>query len=71
MTTLLEMFALRAREFAEEVARLGQLHLMGAAFLDAMEEIARRRTLCDAAREEIERHEDYVEAMLSYGVSAS
>ena len=44
---------------------------MGAAFVDAMEEIARRRTLCDAAREEIERHEDYVEAMLSYGVSAS
>jgi hypothetical protein len=30
-----------------------------------MQEIERRRTVCDAASEEIKRHEDYVEAMRS------
>jgi hypothetical protein len=65
MSPLAETFALRAREFSDEVARLGQCHFMEGAFIGVMQEIERRRTVCDAASEEIKRHEDYVEAMRS------
>jgi hypothetical protein len=71
MSALLEIFALRARALSDEVALLGQHRFIGAAFVDAMQEIARCRTLCDAAREEIERHEDYVEAMRSYSSASA
>ena len=70
MSPLLEIFALRAREFSDEVARLGRYHLIDAAFVGVMQEVERRRIACDAAREGIERHEDYVEAMRSYAASA-
>ena len=38
-----EVFALRAREYSDEVARLGEYQQFGQAFLDAMAEVNRRR----------------------------
>jgi hypothetical protein len=56
---------------SDEVARLGEYRIFGAAFVDAMAEVNRLRGLCDEAQDELERHEDYVEAMRAHGASAS
>ena len=50
-----EVFALRAREYSDEVARLGKFRQFGLAFLDAVAEVDRRRVLCEKAREELVR----------------
>jgi hypothetical protein len=71
MWKLVEVFALRAREFSDEVARLGEHQHVGEAFLASMAEVKRLRALCDQAREDLERHMDYVEAERSDGTSVS
>jgi len=60
-----EVFALRAREYSDEVARLGEYQQFGQAFLDAMAEVNRRRVRCENAREELARCLDH-----EFGLSA-
>ena len=53
---LVEVYAVRAREFSDVVARLGQHENRGAEFEELMEEIRRRQALCRAAGDELERY---------------
>ena len=62
MGPLLEALAIRAREFSDEVARLGEYQKFGQPFLDALAEVDRRRALCDESREELQRHLDQLSA---------
>jgi hypothetical protein len=61
-----EVFALRAREYSDEVARLGTFQQFGQAFLDAVAEVDRRRVLCEKAQEELVRRLNH-ESGLSAG----
>jgi hypothetical protein len=56
---LMQEYALRTREFSNVVARLGQFNNVGAALLDAMEEIEELRSVCMGAGNELNR---YIEA---------
>lgn len=71
MWQLVEVFAQRAREYSDEVARLGEHRHPGEAFNDAMAEVKRRGVLCDEARQEIERHVEYIDTERSYRTSTS
>jgi hypothetical protein len=51
--TEVQVFALRAREYSDEVARMGKFRQFGQAFLDAVAEVDRRCVLCEKAREEL------------------
>ena len=53
---LLELYALRAREFSDGVARLGRHGQIGPEFLALIDEIKRRRGLCDAAAAELDQY---------------
>jgi len=53
---LVEVYAVRAREFSDAVARLGQHENSGAEFEELMAEIRRRHALCRAAGDELERY---------------
>ena len=53
---LIELYALRAREYYETVSRLGQHKEIGRELLGLMEEIKRRRTLCDETAEKLDRY---------------
>lgn len=53
---LVEVYAVRAREFSDAVARLGQHENRGAEFEKLMEEIKTRQALCRAASDELERY---------------
>jgi len=55
---LSELYARRAREFSDAVARLGQHQQIGPEFLGVVQEIMRRRHRCDAAA--VKLHE-YIE----------
>jgi hypothetical protein len=46
---LVRVYAIRAREFSDTVARLGQHKEIGAELLDLLKEIERRHDLCVAA----------------------
>jgi hypothetical protein len=53
---LVEVYALRAREFSDAVARLGKHTHPGPGTLGLMEEIKRLQTLCIAAGDEVGRY---------------
>ena len=53
---LLELYALRAREFSDAVACLGRHGEIGPEFLALIDEIERLRGLCDAAAAELDRY---------------
>lgn len=53
---LVKIYAIRAREFSDAVARLGRHAEMGPESLSLLQEIRRRRELCCSAGDEIERH---------------
>jgi hypothetical protein len=53
---LIEVYAIRAREFSDAVARLGQYSQVGPEFLRAWEEIQQRLALCNAAGDELGRY---------------
>ena len=53
---LLELYALRAREFSDAVARLGRHQQIGPEILGLIQEIERLRGLCDAAATELDRY---------------
>jgi hypothetical protein len=54
---LIEIYAVRSREFSEAVAQLGLKHAQtGPPFRDAMEESTRLQALCDSARAQLEKH---------------
>ena len=53
---LVEVYAVRAREFSDAVARLGQHEDSGPEFEELMGEIKRRHALCMAATDELERY---------------
>ena len=53
---ILEIYALRAREFSDGVACLGRHDQIGPEFLGLIDEIKRRRGLCDAAATELDRY---------------
>ena len=56
MRQLVEVYALRAREYSDEVARLGEHQPFGEAFTGAMAQVHRRRALSEKALTELERH---------------
>ena len=58
MGPLLEVLALRARQYSDAVAGLGEHQKRGQAFLDGLVEVDRRRALCDESREELQRYLD-------------
>jgi len=62
MGSLIEALALRAREYSDEVARLGEYQKVGQPFLDALAEVDRRRALCDESREDLQRYLDQLSA---------
>ena len=53
---LAEVYAIRAREFSDAVARLGRHGQIGPEFLALIDEIKRRRGLCDAVAAELDRY---------------
>ena len=53
---LVELYALRAREFSDGVACLGRHDQIGPEFLGLIDEIKRRRGLCDTAAAELDRY---------------
>ena len=53
---LLELYALRAREFSDAVARLGRHQQIGPETLGLIQEIERLRGLCDAAAADLDRY---------------
>ena len=53
---LVELYALRAREFSDAVARLGRHQQIGPETLGLIQEIERLRGLCDAAATELDRY---------------
>jgi hypothetical protein len=55
---LVEAYAIRAREFSDAVARLGQHSHVGPDFLEVWEEIRRRQALCVEAGDELGRYID-------------
>jgi hypothetical protein len=65
-----QLYAIRAREFSEAVARLGQIDEIGPDLWILMEEIIRRHVLCNAAGDEFDRYVQE-EAHFGRGVSSS
>ncbi|HEY7391342.1 MAG TPA: hypothetical protein VH640_22695 [Bryobacteraceae bacterium] len=59
---LIEVYAIRAREFSDAVARLGQYSHVGPEFLEVWQEIQQRLALCNAAGEELGRYIDETSA---------
>jgi len=53
---ILEIYALRAREFSDGVACLGRHDQIGPEFIALIDEIKRRRGLCDEAAAELDRY---------------
>jgi hypothetical protein len=51
----MEVYAIRAREFSDAVARLGKHPQIERELLGLLDEIKRLRGLCDEAAEELER----------------
>jgi hypothetical protein len=56
MRSLSEQYALRAREFSDKVALLGQYDHIGWEVLKLFKEIKRQRALCSDAEEKLERY---------------
>ena len=52
---LVRVYAIRAREFSESAARLGQQASIGPEFLQWWREVQRRRALCNDAGDELNR----------------
>jgi len=53
---LTQVYAVRARQFSETVARLGTINSNGPDLVRLMRKIKRRRALCDAASAELDRY---------------
>jgi hypothetical protein len=53
---LVQRYALRAREFSDAVARLGEHAHIGPEFLQVMEEIKRLHVFCSATENELDRY---------------
>jgi hypothetical protein len=54
---LVQRYAIRAREFSDAVAALGrEAHLGPSASRQRLEEIRRRRNLCNQVADEVERY---------------
>jgi hypothetical protein len=53
---LIEVYAIRAREFSDAVAGLGQHSHVGPEFLKMWEEIQQRLAMCNAAGDELGRY---------------
>jgi hypothetical protein len=53
---ILELYALRAHEFSDAVARLGRHHQIGPELLAVIHETKKLRGLCDAAAEELDQY---------------
>ena len=53
---LVRVYAIRAREFSESAARLGQQARIGPEFLEWWREVQRRHALCNAAGDELNRY---------------
>ena len=53
---LVELYALRAREFSDAVARLGRHQQIGPETFGLIQELERLRGLCDAAAAELDRY---------------
>ena len=53
---LVELYALRAREFSDGVACLGRHDQIGPEFIALVDEIKRRRGLCDEVAAELDRY---------------
>jgi hypothetical protein len=51
---LTRTYALRAREFSDAVARLGQHHRIGPEFVGLIRETKRLRRLCDEAANQLD-----------------
>jgi hypothetical protein len=62
---LAQLYAIRAREFSETVARLGQIEETGPDLMRLLREINRRRALCSSAAEELDRYVVQKETNLS------
>jgi hypothetical protein len=56
LRSLSEQYALRAREFSDKVALLGQYDHIGREVLKLFKEIKRQRALCSEAEEKLERY---------------
>jgi hypothetical protein len=56
MRQLIEVYALRARDFSDAVARLGQHRDIGPGLLGLVKEVSRRRALCFAAGDELDKY---------------
>jgi hypothetical protein len=54
MRTIIEIYAMRAREFSDAVARLGKHKLVTPEFLQAIAEINARHALCISAKEQLD-----------------
>jgi hypothetical protein len=55
---LSQLYARRARELSESVARLGQYHDIGPELLALIKEIRQQRSLCDEIAEKVDRYID-------------
>ena len=53
---LVRVYAIRAREFSESAARLGQQASIGPEFLKWWREVQRRHALCNAAGDELNQY---------------
>jgi hypothetical protein len=53
---LSQLYARRARELSESVARLGQYHDISPELLELMKDIREQRSLCDEIAEKLERY---------------
>jgi hypothetical protein len=51
----LRLYAIRAREFSDTVARLGRIQEMGPEFAEVLEEIKQKQRACLSAGEDLER----------------
>jgi hypothetical protein len=52
---LLQLYAIRAREFSDAVGRLGEHDRIGPEFLQLIAEIKRRHELCTSSGEDLDR----------------
>jgi len=59
---LVRVYAIRAREFSESAARLGQQASIGPEFLKWWREVQRRHALCNDAGAELNRYMERVDS---------
>ena len=59
---LVRVYAIRAREFSESAARLGQQASIGPEFLKWWREVQRRHALCNDAGAELNRYIERVDS---------